>query len=147
MKPIVIIIISVVCSVVAVIAVQSFSGVDFSEVDVGESVANIAPFDCAKGWDEWRAQPRFTDNDSFRKLSPEERKKIEGHYGRILDEFNANWCYLNHEEWQHRSLDRDGRLACIDIGCERDVNWASGIASEQEYNEKFPDGAYQDFPR
>ena len=48
MKPIAIIVISVVCSVVAVIAVQSFSGVDFSEVDVGESVANIVPFDCAK---------------------------------------------------------------------------------------------------
>jgi len=146
-KPIVIIAISVVCSVGAVIAVQSFSGVDFSEVDVGESVRNIVPFDCVKAWDEWVSHPRFTDNDAFRKLSPEERKKIEGQYGRIFDEINANWCMKNHEEWQHRSADTDGRLAQIDRGDFPRINWNEAIADEYEYNEKFPDGAYQDFPR
>ena len=53
----------------------------------------------------------------------------------------------NHEEWQHRSADADGRLAYIDSDVEFLVNWNEAIADEYEYNEKFPDGAYQDFPR
>ena len=73
MKPIVIIAISVVCSVGAVIAVQSFSGVYFSEVDV---VGNIVPFDCAKAWDEFTTSLRTTDNNAFQKLSEKEQLLI-----------------------------------------------------------------------
>jgi len=124
-KPIVIIVISVVCSVSAVIAVQSFSGVDFSEVDVGESVANIIPFDCAKAWDTMQSSLRITDNDAFQKLSFEERQEIRNFHGNIWDEYHANWCALHHEEWQNRAEDRNGRLAYIDSGVEFLVNWMS----------------------
>jgi hypothetical protein len=110
-------------------------------------IETTSTFDCAKAWDEWVSQPRMTDNDSFQKLSHEERKKIEGQYGRIWDEFNANWCMTNHEEWQHRSADADGRLALIDIGNSPLLDWDEAIRDEIEYNVKFPDGAYQDWPR
>jgi len=143
-KPIAIIGISVVCSVVAVIAVQSLSGVDFSEVDVGESVANIIPFDCAKGWDDMRANLRHVDNDAFQKLSKEDQREIRKHEGLIMDEFHANWCYLNHEEWEGRAEDRDGRLVEW-FGVDYNARWQNAIATEFEYNEKFPDGAYQDW--
>jgi len=128
--------------VVFAIAVLALGG---SGVDV---VGNIVPYDCAKAWDEWRSHPRIADNDSFRKLSPDERKKIEGQYGRILDDFYANWCIKNHEEWQHRSADQDGWISLHNASdVEFLINWNDSIADEYEYNEKFPDGAYQDFPR
>ena len=143
MKPIAIIAISVVCSVVAVIAVLSFSGVDFSEVDVGESVANIVPFDCAKAWDDMQGSLRITDNDVFQKLSPEERMEIRNFHGNILDEYHANWCALNHEEWEGRVEDKSGRFAFW-FGSDYNYRWQEAIATEYEYNEKFPDGAYKD---
>jgi len=140
MKPIAIIAISVVCSVAAIGVIELL----VYGVDIGESVGNIVPFDCAKAWDTMQSSLRITDNKAFQELSPEERREIRNFHGNILDEFHKNWCYLNHEEWQHRSEDKNGRLAYIDSGVERFVNWDDAIATEFEYNEKFPDGAYKD---
>ena len=144
MKPIVIIAISVICSVGAIIAVQSFSDVDFSEVDVGEGVANIVPFDCAKAWDTMWNSLRIQNNTAFQELSHEEQDKIRKYNGLIRDEYHKNLCDLNHEEWVDRSVDKDGRLAQITNG-DLGLSWNSAINSEYEYNEKFPDGAYGDW--
>jgi len=141
-KPITIIAISVVCSVVAVIAVLSFSGVDFSEVDVGESVANIVPFDCAKAWETMMGSLRVQDNDAFQKLSPEERKEIRQDETKIRDKYHANWCSVNHEEWEGRVEKYKEEFAESYLRDYR-ASWETAIATEYEYNERFPDGAWQ----
>jgi len=138
-KPIVIIVISVVCSIAVIGVIELL----VYGVDVGESVANIIPFDCAKGWDDRQGSLRITDNDAFQKLSPEERMEIRNYYGNILDEYHANWCALNHEEWEGRVEDKSGRFAFW-FGSDYNYRWQEAIDTEYEYNEKFPDGAYQD---
>jgi len=112
-KPVAIIAISVVCSVGAVIAVQSFSGVDFSEVDV---VGNIIPFDCAKAWDEFTTSLRRIDNNAFQKLSQKEQLEIRKQEAILEDRYHHNWCTLNRDEWRDRAIDPMGNLAKTDKG-------------------------------
>ena len=107
-------------------------------------VADIIPFDCAKAWDEMRSSLRTTDNDAFQKLSPEEEREIRKHDGLILDDFHANWCATNFRDWIDDAKDTDGRLAMI-ANNEQGLSWQRWIDTEWEYNEKFPDGAYQDW--
>jgi len=139
-KPIVIIAISVVCSVVAVLAIQFL----ISGEDIGESITSVVPFDCAKAWDEMNNSLRIQDNNAFQKLSQEEQREIRKYNGLIRDEFHANWCYLNHEEWQDRAIDKDGRILVLDKGIGY-LSWEEAISDEFRYNVKFPDGAYQDW--
>ena len=139
MKAIAIIAISVVCSVAAIGIIELI----VYEDDIGEIVTNIVPFDCAKAWDTMQSSLRITDNKAFQKLSPEERREIRNFHGNILDEFHKNWCYVNYEEWIGKAEDKNGRLVIISNG-EEGLSWGSAITTEYEYNEKFPDGAYQD---
>ena len=140
MKPVVIIVISVVCSVAAIGIIELI----IYEDDIGGSITNIVPFDCAKAWDDRRESLRIIDPDAYKKLGPEEKRKVKQDDTKIDDEYHANWCATNHEEWQHRAKDLDGRLAYIDSGrYDDEVSWNSAIASEKYYNEKFPDGAWQ----
>ena len=135
MKPVVIIVISVVCSVIAVLAVQFLS----SGEDIGESIGNIVPFDCAKGWDKLRDHYWLRGSDEFKELSFEEKYPIRKDEAINIYQFNKNLCYSNHEEWQDRAQDKDGRLVEIDQGnCP--VCWYDAIDSEFEYNTKFPEG-------
>ena len=105
-------------------------------------VADIIPFDCAKAWDDMNDSFRVQDYEAFKKLSGEERKKIRQDEWKIRDKFHANWCNLNHEEWEDRVKDKDGRFALVHGANHRD-NWQYSIDVEYEYNERFPDGAWQ----
>lgn len=107
-------------------------------------VEDVIPYDCAKGWDDLRESLRISDPDAYKSLEGEEKRKVIQYETKILDEYHANWCASNHEEWQHRAKDLDGRLAYIDSGrYDDEVSWNSAIAAEYEYNERFPDGALQ----
>jgi len=138
-KPIAIIVISVVCSVVAVLAVQFFS----SGEDIGESIVNIVPYDCAKGWEKLRDHTSFRNSDEMKELSSDEQYQIRKDEAMTIHQFHKNLCYTNHEEWQDRVNDPDGHMAKTDkaVGMQ---SWGGAISSEMEYNEKFPNGHWQE---
>jgi len=138
-KPVVIIVISVVCSVAAIGVIELI----VYGVDVGEIVTNIVPFDCAKAWETMMGSLRIQDNDAFQKLSPEERMEIRNYHGNIRDEFHANWCYLNHEEWEGR-VEAYKEAFAASYFVDYRASWERAISSEFEYNAKFPDGGYPD---
>jgi len=110
------------------------TGIDFVE--------DIVPYDCAKGWDDMRESLRLQDYDAFQELPPEEKRKVRQYETKINDDMHGNWCSLNHEEWQDRVKDKDGRFALVHGANHRD-NWQYSIDVEYEYNERFPDGALQ----
>ena len=139
MKPVVIIAISVVCSVVAVLAVLSLS----SGENFGESIANIVPYDCAKGWEKKRDHTSFRNSDEMKELSIDEQMPIRKDEAINIYQFNKNLCNTNHEEWQDRANDPDGHLAKTDKGTGY-LGWAEAISDEIEYNQKFPNGHWQD---
>jgi len=113
------------------------TGVDF----VG-SIDKIVPFDCAKAWETMMGSLRVQDNDAFQKLSPEERKEIRQDETKIRDKYHANWCSLNHEEWEGRVEKYKEEFAESYLRDYR-ASWETAIATEFEYNERFPDGAWQ----
>jgi len=134
-KPVAIIVISVICSVVAVIGVLALGG---SGVDV---VGNIVPFDCAKAWDEFTTSLRITDNNAFQKLSQKEQWEIRKYNDILRDKFHHNWCTLDREEWRDRAVDPMGYLAKTDKGTGY-LGWAEAESDEIEYNTKWPDGSF-----
>ena len=138
MKPIVIIAISVVCSVFAIGVIELI----VYEDDIGGSITNIVPFDCARAWDDMRGVLKIQDRDAYEKLSPEEQRKIRQDDTKIRDKYHANWCALNHEEWEGRVEDKDGRFAQW-FGYDYNARWQEATDTEYEYNERFPDGALQ----
>jgi len=136
-KPIAIIAISVACSVVAVLAVQFL----ISGEDIGESIGNIVPFDCAKAWDAFTTSLRITDNNAFNKLSEKEQQEIRKHNAILRDGYHHNWCTIDREEWRDRAVDPMGYLTKTDKGTGY-LGWAEAESDEIEYNTKWPDGSY-----
>ena len=111
-------------------------------IGISEGVS-IIPYDCAKGWDKLRDHAWLRNSDEFKELSIDEQMPIRKDEAINIYHYNKNLCYTNHGEWEHRSHDKDGRLAQINSGYQG-LSWSNAILSEMDYNSKFPNGHWQD---
>jgi len=126
------VVIAVIIAVIVIVGISTIS----------ENV-NIIPYDCAKGWDELRDHAWLRNSDEFKKLGFDEKYPIRKDEVMKTYEFNKNLCYANHEKWEQRSQDKDGKLEQINSGYQG-LSWRDSILAEMDYNLKFPNGHWQE---
>ena len=114
MKPIAIIVISVVCSVAVVLTILSLS----PDTDFSESVGTALTYDCAKGWDE----NVLLGKEPRENLTEEEINKAR-------DDFFKNGCISKVDEWKHRTQDET-----LDSHVSNSEIWQKYKDAEWNYN-------------